>query len=129
MDTSYLFCPDAQRAPDGRITRCDGLWPVFVPHSSLSEAAIQDGSPSRLVFAVRQNTIWRAPSAGLLAREDRTDFIKLRLMNIINGNEEVDRAISNGKLHALLHFHTRPINVVVFHGSDREHLFSGWFPA
>lgn len=50
-------------------------------------------------------------------------------MNIINGNEEVDRAISNGKLHTLLHFHTRPINVVVFHGSDREHSFSGWFPA
>ena len=72
----------------------------------------------------------RAPSAGLLAREDRTEvIIELRSMNIINGNEEVDRAISNGKLHALLHFHTRPINVVVSHGSDREHSFSGWFPA
>ncbi len=50
-------------------------------------------------------------------------------MNIFNGNEEVDRAISNGKLHMLPCFHTRPINVVVFHGSDREHSFSGWFPA
>ncbi len=50
-------------------------------------------------------------------------------MSMNNGNEEVARAISNGKLHALLHFHTRPIDVVVFHGSDREHSFSGWFPA
>jgi hypothetical protein len=34
---------------------------------------------------------------------------------------QADRAISTGKLHALLHFHTRPINVVVFHGSDRDY--------
>lgn len=50
-------------------------------------------------------------------------------MSINNENDQADRAISNGKLHALLHFHTRPINVVVFHGSDREYSFSGWFPA
>ncbi len=72
---------------------------------------------------------WRGPSGALRASGQNNDVIKLRLMNIINGNEEVDRAISNGKLHALLHVHTRPINVVVFHGSDREHSFSGWFPA
>ena len=40
-----------------------------------------------------------------------------------NESDEADRAISTGKLHALLRFHTRPINVVVFHGSDREHSF------
>ena len=75
-------------------------------------------------------------SSRLVARPVRSalrvrteQIIELRSMNIINGNEEVARAISNGKLHALLHFHTRPINVVVFHGSDREHSFSGWFPA
>jgi hypothetical protein len=50
-------------------------------------------------------------------------------MHMNNENDQADRAISNGKLHTLLHFHTRPINVVVFHGSDREHSFSGWFPA
>ena len=33
---------------------------------------------------------------------------------------EIDRTISTGQLHALLHFHIQPINVVVFHGSDRE---------
>ena len=35
-----------------------------------------------------------------------------------NENNQADRAISTGKLHALLRFHTRPINVVVFHDSQ-----------
>ena len=39
-------------------------------------------------------------------------------MDMSNENDQADRAISTGKLHALLHFHTRPINVVVFHGSQ-----------
>ena len=34
-----------------------------------------------------------------------------------NENNQVDRVISTGKLHTLPHFHTRPINVVVFHDS------------
>ncbi len=55
--------------------------------------------------------------------------IELRSMDIVNGSDQVDRAISTGKLHALPHFHTRPINVVVFHGSDREYSFLGGFPA
>src|SRR5579883_2276509 len=37
--------------------------------------------------------------------------------SIDNESDQADRAISTGKLHALLRFHTRPINVVVFHGS------------
>jgi hypothetical protein len=35
----------------------------------------------------------------------------------INESVQANRAISTGKLHTLLCFHTRPINVVVFHGS------------
>ena len=38
------------------------------------------------------------------------------------------RAISTGQLHALLRFHTRPINVVVFHGSQGRSCFEGGFP-
>jgi hypothetical protein len=34
-----------------------------------------------------------------------------------NESDQVKRAISTGKLNALPRFHTRPINVVVFHGS------------
>lgn len=48
---------------------------------------------------------------------------------LTNENDQADRAISTGKLHALPHVHTRPINVVVYHGSDRENSFSGGFPA
>ena len=45
------------------------------------------------------------------------------LMIMSNENDEVYRAISNGKLHTLLRFHTRPINVVVFHGSQGTLVF------
>lgn len=55
--------------------------------------------------------------------------IRSSVMSMNNGNDEVDRAISKAKLHALLHVHTPPINVVVFHGPDREYSFSGGFPA
>ena len=41
---------------------------------------------------------------------------------------KLDRAISTGKLHALLRFHTRPINVVVFHGSQGSSRFEVGFP-
>ena len=46
------------------------------------------------------------------------------------GNEidQADRIISTGKLHALLRFHTRPINVVVFHGSQGNSGVEGGFP-
>lgn len=87
-------------------------------------APIQDASASPIV--------WRAVCSVVAEGHvsvKTEQIIKLRLMSMNNGNEEVDRAISNGKLHTLLCFHTRPINVVVFHGSDREHSFSGWFPA
>ena len=35
-------------------------------------------------------------------------------------NDQADRAISTGKLHASPRFHIRPINVVVYHGSQRD---------
>lgn len=40
------------------------------------------------------------------------------VMGISNENDQADRTISTGKLQALPLFHTRPINVVVFHGSQ-----------
>ena len=39
--------------------------------------------------------------------------------------DQADRAISTGQLHALLRFHTRPIDVVVFHGSQRDLVLRG----
>ena len=41
---------------------------------------------------------------------------------------QANRAISTGKLHALPHFHTRPINVVVSHGSQGRTGFEAGFP-
>ena len=46
----------------------------------------------------------------------------LRAVSLVEGDcggggvMEFDRAIRTARLHALLHFHLRPIDVVVFHG-------------
>ena len=53
----------------------------------------------------------------------------VRTMVMVNESDQADRAISTGKLRVSPHFHTLPINVVVFDGSDREHSFPGGFPA
>ena len=45
-----------------------------------------------------------------------------------NENDQADRAISTGKLHALLRVHARPIDVVVFHGSQGRTGFEVGFP-
>ena len=49
-------------------------------------------------------------------------------VDIENESNQANRTISTGKLHALLHFHTRPINVVVFHGSQGNTRFQVGFP-
>ena len=46
----------------------------------------------------------------------------------INESDQANRAISTGKLHTSLCFHTRPINVVVFHGSRGSTRFEVGFP-
>jgi hypothetical protein len=43
-------------------------------------------------------------------------------------NNQVDRAIRTGQLNALPHLHIRPINVVVFHGSQGSTRFEVGFP-
>ena len=47
---------------------------------------------------------------------------------LINESDQANRAISTGKLHTLLRFHTRPIDVVVFHGSQGSTRFEAGFP-
>jgi hypothetical protein len=44
-------------------------------------------------------------------------------------DDQADRAISTGQLNASPRLHIQPINVVVFHGPDREFSFRGGFPA
>ena len=90
----------------------------------------------------------RAPSAGAALAPGRVaalgaEILQIRGMNetifwswvwlvampcewaLLNEGVQADRAISTGKLHALLHFHTRPINVVVYHDSQGV-LVSRW---
>ena len=49
-------------------------------------------------------------------------------MGTDNESDQAERAISTGKLHALLRFHIQPINVVVFHGSQGRTSFEVGFP-
>ena len=49
-------------------------------------------------------------------------------MGIGNENDQDNRAISTGKLNALPHLHTRPINVMVYHGSQGRTRFEVGFP-
>ena len=48
-------------------------------------------------------------------------------MDTENESNQANRTISTGKLHALLRFHTRPINVMVYHDSMIAYL-EGGFP-
>ena len=47
---------------------------------------------------------------------------------LINESDQANRVISTGKLHALPRFHTRPIDVVVFHDSQGSTRFEVGFP-
>eukprot|EP01034_Spumella_vulgaris_P042621 gene42621-52864_t len=49
-------------------------------------------------------------------------------MDIDNESDQADRTISTSKLRTLLPFHTWPINVVVFHGSQGISRFEVGFP-
>ena len=49
-------------------------------------------------------------------------------MGIENENDQAVRTISTGKLRTLLPFHTRPINEVVFLGSQGRNCFEVGFP-
>ncbi len=44
-----------------------------------------------------------------------------------SGSNQANRAISTGQLNALLRLHLRPIDVVVFHGSQGIPCFEGGF--
>ena len=50
------------------------------------------------------------------------------LRTLINESNQANRAISTGKLHVLPRFHTQPINVVVYDGSQGKTSFEVGFP-
>jgi hypothetical protein len=46
--------------------------------------------------------------------------LSVKALMSFDENDQADRAISTSKLHASRRFHTWPINVVVYHGSQRS---------
>ena len=64
----------------------------------------------------------------LIRAGERCVFAVCKCADIDHENDQADRAISTGKLNPLLGLHTRPINVVVFHGSQGISRFEVGFP-
>src|SRR5215213_8454686 len=92
---------------------------VFLPASTLpgsQDPARPTGRPCSCTDQPRERTFPPASEANV-----HTD------MN--HESNQANRAISTSQLNASPRLHTWPINVVVFHGSDREHSFRGGFPA
>ena len=63
-----------------------------------------------------------------LKQASRIELRPMSCTDIGNESDKANRAISTGKLHVSPHFHTRPINVVVFHGSQGKPRFEVGFP-
>jgi hypothetical protein len=80
------------------------------------EGAVPLRNYSSRVYDDQQRTESRQPS---LAASKKSLVVRniQYLTDIEHKSDQVDRAIRTGKLNALLRLHTRPINVVVFHGS------------
>ena len=72
----------------------------------------------------RRSALSRDPFGGL--RDDVVQGCVGRSL-ASSGSNQAYRAISTGQLNALLHVHLRPIDVVVFHGSQGRPCFEGGF--
>lgn len=68
------------------------------------------------------------PAKDIGKQEWSFDCFAFGVADIDHENDQADRAISTGKLNPLLGLHTRPINVVVFHGSRGRTRFEVGFP-
>ena len=63
----------------------------------------------------------------LVKLEFKIAIASRKRMGISNESEQDNRAISTGKLNASPRLHTRPINVVVYHGSQGRTRFEVGF--
>ena len=88
-----------------------------------NEASVRAGERAVLGLLTRGP---RAACAGLSFSAHAIAFFRKR-MGIGNESNQDNRAISTGKLNALPHLHTRPINVVVYHGSQGRTRFEVGF--
>jgi hypothetical protein len=98
-------------AREGRFARM--VWPAFAGWM--------------MVAAISRS---EAPQGRLAAGAHAPLFcLKVLSRSLIMRDDQADRAISTGQLNASPRLHIQPINVVVFHGPDREFSFRGGFPA
>ena len=113
------------RAFDGRVR--DG---IGSDRSAKATRPAKHKKRSKLGFKDRDR--FNASSCPIL-RDGPSGLLRMRALDdfgwaLINESVQAERAISTGKLHALLRFHTRPIDVVVFHGSSGRTRFEAGFP-
>ena len=109
----------------------NGLLSQVLRHSTIGARAF-DGRVRDGIGSDRSAKVTRPAKGGKEANwfYDRLILPSTRTRARTSSNEsvQVDRAISTGKLHTLRCFHTRPINVVVFHGSQGSTGFEVGFP-
>ena len=104
-------------------------------HSTIGAEAfndrVRDGIGfGHLAIATRpaKHNMKRSHKRPVLNPNSHRRFCKQTGWALINENDQADRAISTGKLHALLRFHIQPIDVVLFHGSQGSSRFQVGFP-
>ncbi len=103
---------------NGRVRDGIGFW---APRSSHRTGQGQrDGSERPRALSPRAHALQVATASNRVFPHASTDMDHER--------DQADRAISTGKLNALPRLHTRPINVVVFHGSQGSSRFKVGFP-
>jgi hypothetical protein len=130
--TSYRAAPPRGEAGVGD---CDekGLGDVLAyrlgrPGGDLLSRALRRSTigPEGLNDRVRNGIGWGPPGKTTRSTKPIRNVVKIivgrraKLFMSFDKNDQADRAISTSKLHASRHFHTWPINVVVYHGSRRS---------
>ena len=80
---------------------------------------------------VRMGSVYRVLSAMLPVPSRRTDVVGRSSSEaglpdqVRDAIGQADRTISTGQLHVLPRFHLQPIDVVVYHGSQRDLVLRG----
>ena len=111
----------------------NGLLSQVLRHSTIGAKAF-DGRVRDGIGSDRSAKVTRPAKGGKEANwfHDRlilpSTRVAARRWTSVNESVQANRAISTGKLHTLLCFHTRPINVVVFHGSRGRTRLEAGFP-
>ena len=86
------------------------------------------GLPDPSFGMVRQARRGAGPDGPFLVSGQRPVRLWRTGRTLINESDQADRAIRTAQLHPLPGFHMRPINVVVYHGSQGRPGFEVGFP-